>query len=581
MFYRVVTSVVFTLALSFLSSPAFAILPACVSPSSDSDGDGYGWENDQSCEVRAANQRPACRYTDSDPDGDGWGWENNTSCLITEASFPTCTSAEFDPDGDGWGWENNRSCRVSDTEVTTPIVSDLPEDVPVLDELPDDELPSEDEIPSEEVASDVQPVDGDLAADSIIGAWHSECVASGNDYIRTILAIDEDIIAQDVHQYTDSNCSGVPVGLSFPVRIYAYTLGNEVALGQAAWEIDTQVTQISQSAVFRDGVATGQQRFGLIGFDQNRLHFSPGSLSIENRSDSFGSTSFSPKPSLSAAIEGVGDFAGLYESGCILRDDTGSTLQQITVTGATANTTDFLFLNDFCAGPSDVELLQRTAFVPEPNPFTTFFGDYALNVFTSRDEQEIVSGADLLEEEFDVLAARDRYTLFALANNDTLMRGDCVVRESTCKTAPEYFADMIDFEFNPSLRFRQVDSFSHPLQGSSDSSAVAGLWDFSSPEDNFFAYQRFDANGQGVFYQLERGTVDSPDACLSAFPETITVYPGGIYEQEYDPDNPDNGYVIFSSYVIEGGVLVSEDPRLETRFEYPALDALPALPECV
>ena len=427
----------------------------------------------------------------------------------------------------------------------------------------------------------MEPVDGDFAVDSIIGAWHSECMASGNDYIRTILAIDENIIAQDVHQYSDSNCSGVPVGLSFPVRIYAYTLGNEVALGEAAWEIDTQVTQISENAVFRDGVAIGQQRFGLIGFDQNRLHFSPGSLSIENRSDSFGATSFSPKPSLSAAVEGIGDFAGLYESSCILRDDTGSTLQQLTVTGSTANTTDFLFLNDFCVGPSDVELLQRTSVVPEPNPITTFFGDYALNVFTSRDEQEIISGADLLEGEFNVLAARDRYTLFALANNDTLIRGDCVIRESTCKTAPEYFADMIDFEFNPSLRFRQVDSFSRPLQGNSDTSVVAGLWDFSSPEDNFFGYQQFDANGQGVFYQLERGTVDSPDACLSAFPETITVYPGGIYEQEYDPDNPDNGHVIFSSYVVEGGVLVSEDPRLEARFEYPALDALPALPECV
>ena len=70
------------------------------------------------------NGKPVCQYESSDPDGDGWGWENNQSCVVggTENKKPTkkpgsvhpeCESASSDPDGDGWGWENMASCRVS------------------------------------------------------------------------------------------------------------------------------------------------------------------------------------------------------------------------------------------------------------------------------------------------------------------------------------------------------------------------------------------------------------------------------------------------------------------------------------
>lgn len=51
---------------------------------------------------------PVCASAASDPDGDGWGWENGQSCTVV----PNCASAASDPDGDGWGWENNRSCKV-------------------------------------------------------------------------------------------------------------------------------------------------------------------------------------------------------------------------------------------------------------------------------------------------------------------------------------------------------------------------------------------------------------------------------------------------------------------------------------
>lgn len=62
---------------------------------------------------------PTCSSAASDPDGDGWGWENNQSCKVA----PTCASAASDPDGDGWGWENNQSCMVAATAAKGFTVS--------------------------------------------------------------------------------------------------------------------------------------------------------------------------------------------------------------------------------------------------------------------------------------------------------------------------------------------------------------------------------------------------------------------------------------------------------------------------
>jgi len=46
------------------ASPASAT-PYCSSPSADSDGDGWGYENGAPCLVY-------CEQSDMDPDGDGW-----------------------------------------------------------------------------------------------------------------------------------------------------------------------------------------------------------------------------------------------------------------------------------------------------------------------------------------------------------------------------------------------------------------------------------------------------------------------------------------------------------------------------
>jgi mannan endo-1,4-beta-mannosidase len=107
--------------------------PICCDVNSDPDGDGWGWENNQSCVVtnssNNSNNNPACGTQDgtpiccdanSDPDGDGWGWENEQSCVAVSTGDNSSSGGSCDWHGSiypvcqntssGWGWENDQSC---------------------------------------------------------------------------------------------------------------------------------------------------------------------------------------------------------------------------------------------------------------------------------------------------------------------------------------------------------------------------------------------------------------------------------------------------------------------------------------
>jgi hypothetical protein len=66
---------------------------------------------------------PYCMSPWSDPDGDGWGWEYGRSCVVYKPPAPVtyqpCANAASDPDGDGWGWEYGRLCTVAKTSPST------------------------------------------------------------------------------------------------------------------------------------------------------------------------------------------------------------------------------------------------------------------------------------------------------------------------------------------------------------------------------------------------------------------------------------------------------------------------------
>lgn len=118
-----------------LTTHSYAALPECSSANFDSDDDGFGWENNQSCRVAATTSSggsnlPTCQMASSDPDGDGYGWENGLSCKAdstrTTAGRPQCFDSSFDPDGDGYGWENNQTCVVDGETEAPPTTNAYP-----------------------------------------------------------------------------------------------------------------------------------------------------------------------------------------------------------------------------------------------------------------------------------------------------------------------------------------------------------------------------------------------------------------------------------------------------------------------
>ncbi len=101
-------------ALSAFYSPFTLAAPECSSAVVDVDGDGWGYENSQSCTIPAGH--PTCSAS-ATIGSNGWGYENGKSCIDTGGK-PLCSSSAVNS-GNGWGWEDNRSCRFGGTQETT------------------------------------------------------------------------------------------------------------------------------------------------------------------------------------------------------------------------------------------------------------------------------------------------------------------------------------------------------------------------------------------------------------------------------------------------------------------------------
>ena len=81
--------------------------PVCQSTSSDSDGDGFGWENRAPCIVTADTSTAPAEAVCVDDDGDGYGWDGSQVCRIDVMCHDTA------PIGDGWGWDGSNSCEIA------------------------------------------------------------------------------------------------------------------------------------------------------------------------------------------------------------------------------------------------------------------------------------------------------------------------------------------------------------------------------------------------------------------------------------------------------------------------------------
>jgi len=94
---------------SILFFPLFCFAQVLQAQCIDSDGDGWGWNGIETCQVPVTAQ--TC--TDTLPVGDGWGWDGSTSCRI-DAIATNCV--DTDPVGDGWGWDGVTSCSITTLE---------------------------------------------------------------------------------------------------------------------------------------------------------------------------------------------------------------------------------------------------------------------------------------------------------------------------------------------------------------------------------------------------------------------------------------------------------------------------------
>jgi len=140
------------------------LFPACSSAAVDDNGDGYGWENNQTCVVSDAPSVtntpvaaeattdntidlltlfPACSSSSVDDNGDGYGWENNQTCVVVNNAqpatsnvqpeitpainsapqFPACSDSATDTDGDGYAWENNQTCVITSSGGSSASVA--------------------------------------------------------------------------------------------------------------------------------------------------------------------------------------------------------------------------------------------------------------------------------------------------------------------------------------------------------------------------------------------------------------------------------------------------------------------------
>ncbi len=97
------------LSSSLFSVPVHAQVqhPACLSASSDSDNDGFGWENRTTCVVTTATSPEPADPICIDDDGDGYGWDGSKVCRIDVMCYDTA------PIGDGWGWDGSNSCEIA------------------------------------------------------------------------------------------------------------------------------------------------------------------------------------------------------------------------------------------------------------------------------------------------------------------------------------------------------------------------------------------------------------------------------------------------------------------------------------
>lgn len=319
---------------------------------------------------------------------------------------------------------------------------------------------SSDEPPAEDDTQEEGTTGDDSLASRIQGVWLGECdyFASDDVSMREITAITETQLIRDFHEFDGADCEGVPRGQMFPLRVYDYELGSDIAAddGVVAAQIDLVIRQLSSSAVLRDAAMLDQERFDIIGMDADGglLRTQQETTTESNRPSSLaGAERFIAKTPITAATLPIAELEGSYSPGCQPREGGFSSKVTETLNMERSEWVEEFHFNANCEGSPDAAMQRITDYV-WGDEFVSVFGDTLRRVQTTQYPKTILYGEDALSG-LDLGTLRTRYDALALVD-DTLMRGDCTIRVDACKNDADHYSDMIDFELAGFIRYRRV-----------------------------------------------------------------------------------------------------------------------------
>lgn len=306
----------------------------------------------------------------------------------------------------------------------------------------------------------IDTVDDASLASRIQGVWLGECAYFASDDVseREITAITSTQMVRDFHQFDGAECQGVPRGQMFPLRIYDYELGSDIAAndGTAAAQINLIIRQLSSSGVLRDAAILDQDRFDIIGIDAGGtlLRTQQETTNESNRPSNLdGAERFVVKAAITAPSLSIANLTGNYSPGCQPRAGGFSSIVTESVDSDKSVWIEEFHLNSNCAGSPDAAMQRITDYI-FGDEFTSVFGDTMRRVQSTANPKTILYGEDTVGS-LDLGTLRVRYDAVALVD-DTLLRGDCVTRVDECKNDSDNFSDMIDFELGGFVRYRRV-----------------------------------------------------------------------------------------------------------------------------
>jgi len=391
------------------------------------------------------------------------------------------------------------------------------------------------------------PVENINIATAIRGAWASNCevLASGDLSARQIFVFNESELIRDWYEYDGEQCAGVPRGQRFPLLVDDYALGSDVVTSgsMSALEINLTLKQLPETEFDLGlgefspiGLEVGGERHTLVSFmDGKVLWQDQETTDAANRATELDNvielTAHQPITSPDITPESI---LGVYRTACLEPEPNTYSYTFTIMEENMERTQDHFFFNHLCLGEpaAIVEIPTTIEYAAGVEAFQNDFGDTLLPMVRTRDDQFIVSGAEVIS--FELLGPREpRFSAYALAG-DTLMLSDCIIRVSECKTSAEFPTDHVDYEFQSDKRNAQIDS-TEPAPGNSDTSLIAGFWDGSFDIDeggrDVFLYQ-YSANGLATYYDYENDPNGSGEDCYYVYTETITHFDNNEYLYE-------------------------------------------------